>query len=360
MKKLAVQPIVKKRDSKKMNTAPVVEPTPNGESKAHHALPVGVVMLPLSEIEAKNNWNVRSGAWQEAEGGDDEYANDFAALVLSLETEGQDTPVVVRPSSGSKHKYLLVGGFRRYAALKKLADESRTPKNMPGWTHARPVIRAEVRTYNDDQARAYNLRENTCREGIKPADLAWGVHELKRITGQNGVQIASDIGKDQKYVTTLLGICELVPDLAKKWRQSSNPISVMKMDRVARTAKIKGPQEAALLYDSLVDNKQASDGRGTTPRGLSWLVRAQAEANKAGYVVGSLVRIHAIDARKMKVNEETVRSFMTFRQGDEVGPEGATQEQVQTVVDAFRLGVETGQNAVDLVEEAKGVKAKAS
>ncbi len=183
-----------------------------------------VVSLPLSQLHVDRAWNLRSGKWQDDE--DPTDGNGFGALVASIRTSGQDTPVIARANTNEATKaakpYALIVGFRREAAIRLIAKEK---------GEADPTIKVIVRKLDDIEARSLNLRENGPRSEIKPADMAWAINDLLRLQPTLlDKQIAAEIGRSAPYVSHLHRIMSgLDPKVAKAWREASVQVPVTSM-----------------------------------------------------------------------------------------------------------------------------------
>lgn len=96
--------------------------------------------IPLTQIIADaKKWNTRR---------EDSGTEEFKELVASLAAKGQDEPVTIRPKG---EKFELITGFRRYAALMYIAEQSKSKD---------ATINAIVRDLSDAEARLLNRRES--------------------------------------------------------------------------------------------------------------------------------------------------------------------------------------------------------
>lgn len=251
--------------------------------------PDKVLHIPLKDIVADMSWNVRSGDWAASMGADgetdDRKAHDFNDLMRSIETKGQDTPVTVRPKG---KKFELIVGFRRFAALSKIAEKSKDRE---------ATIKAIVKNLSDVEARSENIRENTGREDLEGPDLAFGVFELYKGRSANGaevssVAIANEISMNQSYVAKLLRIMQKGdPKVTKSWREAPVQLSVNEMDRITKLEKDE--QEKAYK-----EATKAKGDTGGTGRGM-WVDAAKRKAASLGALLGKLEREEKIDASNL-------------------------------------------------------------
>jgi transcriptional regulator with XRE-family HTH domain len=191
-----------------------------------------MVSLPLNQIFVDYAWNSRSqhdvmssqsdGVMNVDEGLKE--GNGLAGLCTSILANGQDSPVTVREihdrkllsgnlvSVGYPAKYELICGFRRYTALGFLYDQK---KKVPSLESGH--IWAMIRELTPIDARLLNIRENTDRSNLSPADLTWGVLQLKAqgLTGQN---IAEQLNISMGYVSRLWKVASLPLPILEHWR----------------------------------------------------------------------------------------------------------------------------------------------
>jgi ParB/RepB/Spo0J family partition protein len=243
-------------------------------------------ILPLKEVEPSFD-NVRTGDFTQADSEESERGGQsFAELVESIKTAGQRTPVVVRPKG---KKYQLISGFRRYAALKHIAQASGQKDG---------TIKAIVKQLDDLNATIENVTENS-REDLTGPDLAFGLHriaELQKAAGANVSDraLAALVGKNNSYVSTLLRIVRKAPKVAKLWHESSLQIGVREM---ATIAKIEEPALQMERYKELTAAKTSSgsgDGSGKGPGGKPWIDTAIAKAEAIAAILGTLEREECI------------------------------------------------------------------
>lgn len=246
-----------------------------------------ILDVPLSDIEAPEGWNARSGAWVDDPADPSSDDGGYEGLKASMQKVGRnDEPILLRPMidvpirdhrGKGMPKYLVVEGFRRFRVATELQ-----------W----PTIRAVVEDLTDFEARRRNLAAQTGRIRHKPADLAWGIADLKRLGGPKLTHedIASSIGVSSNYVGTLLRIMtDVDPKVTKAWRASTVRVNVLDLQRLTAL-----PQEKHWVeWETLVLNVQ------TRPSGaskFSGLVRLERQAKELGRTIGALQRLDVVYA----------------------------------------------------------------
>ena len=256
-----------------------------------------VLTVPLASIQIRHDWNARSGNWKD--GSASEEGNDFKSLAASIEAEGQDEPVIVRPnpeiSARGKLPHDLVAGYRRAEAIRFNADKN-GDKN--------PTIRVVVRDLSESQARGLNIRENTARDDLKGPDLAWSIMELLKFGGDDS-SIARQIGKSQPYVSKLHRIMQhAVSAVTKAWRASAVAVTVDDMHKIAMDVP-HDKQEAA--FKKLLEAKKAKKGDKTANKGKNrWIDTACGQAEKVGTLLGNLEREGLINTDDLDFSADTL------------------------------------------------------
>lgn len=249
--------------------------------------------IPLKDIVADFGWNARSGDFKADTGGKDEEHN-FGDLVKSMKMRGQDTPVVVR-SKGKK--FSLTAGFRRYAALMQIAEETKNP-NL--------TIKAVVKEQTDAAARAENIVENTARDDLKGPDLAWAAHQLYVLEKTNGTELtdsalAEMVGKSQPYISKLLRIMKgVTTKVTDAWRASKVAITVNEMASLVNVAKNEQEAEFRRILES---KGGASGGQGAGGGQGAWLESAKKKAAAIGALLGKLEKHEKIDTAGLSFDE---------------------------------------------------------
>lgn len=303
----------------------------------------------LSEVYVDFNWNCRQGRWQDEKPDDKGQplegpngGTGFLGLIASLKAVGQDTACDVRPNTKkTKHPYELVTGFRRYEALRRIAEEG---VNIPGWDSPKnPSVKVSIRNLTEVEARALNGRENIERDNISTADTAFIIADLGAL-GMTDKEIGEKIGKSGGYCSVLHGIMKNTKaDLLKTWRESPvDPLSVA--ERKALAELPKGEQDEA--YKKLVSAKDGKDKRAGGGQG-AWLKTALLQAQAIGTMLGNLERegLISTDSLDFATMIERVKDYSAGLL--RVGKKGATEKQWQTLGKAAQ---DAWQAAIDYVE----------
>ena len=338
-----------------------------------------VVRIPLSAVRVDHKWNARSGGWRElpetatTEESDAEPGElSLSDLAKSILLHGQDTPVFVRKNpKGTKHEFDLIAGFRRFEALELNAKKGEV---VPGWTSAKePTVIAVIKEVTEAQAQALNLRENTERNGLSPADLAFRIAEIralhKKETGAelSKSSVADLLGLSPGYTGRLITVWEAQSDeINEAWRKfkpgvpiekGGDPLSVEKRKTLAKFPKGSVEQKAA--YDDLVKLRVPDD------KPDAWLDSSRKQAIRVGFFLGRLVRDKAVKMEKPSFMQQ-VKTICTSSVGmfSVPGDPGPTQKQWEILADELQNGWIEGGKADPpppeaKVDEAKPVEAKA-
>ncbi len=162
------------------------------------------INIPLSMIIADKKLNSRTVM--------DEDTID--GLAKTIKAEGQMTPVRVEKREDGK--FSLIYGYRRFAAIKKLAADK--PEE---WG----TIRAEVSEPLDVvQRKLANIAENMAREDLTPFDQAVAFLDLNKTHDMTGIKIANSVGKSVSYVNNLMRVIEGIDDsIIRRWEQECQP-----------------------------------------------------------------------------------------------------------------------------------------
>lgn len=127
-------------------------------------------------------------------------APELEELARSIRVNGLLQPLVVRPLPGSKGRYELVAGERRFRAVRVL-----------GWED----VPAVVREVEDEALLVLALVENLQREALNPLDEAEGYRSLADRFGMTQEDIARAVGKERSTVANFLRLLRLPPSVRK-------------------------------------------------------------------------------------------------------------------------------------------------
>jgi ParB/RepB/Spo0J family partition protein len=298
-----------------------------------------IVEIPLKQIDANFSWNARSGDFTADSGGKDEEHN-FEQLVESLKARGQDTPVTVRPKG---RRFELTAGFRRYAALSRLAKENDNPN---------ATIKAVVKSQSDVEARSENIRENTARDDLKGPDLAWALHQLYILQTEAGEKptdssLANEVGKSQPYVSKLmrimLGVSTKITD---QWRASKVAITVNDMASLVGKPKEEQTEE----FKKLLEAKAGTASGAGAHSGNAWLDAAKKKAESLGTLFGRLEKLGKIDTTNLTFDNDLdllmkVNGKANSRQRSQISK--AAQKAYETAIDAEEPSEDESEEAAE-------------
>lgn len=245
--------------------------------------------LSVKEILADDEWNARSGKYDDVDDklNDGETGQGFSAFVNDIKLNGVESPIEVRhntdKSTSRKQPYVLTAGFRRLKAA----------------IHAGyVVIPCVIKDMSEAQARLRNIRENTDRENLKGADLAWGVAELFRVDPtKTETEVAMSLGLSQSYVGKLRHIMQDLPaKMTTAWRNGQVEIPVSRMHRLTAVTPEKLEEE----FKKVVAGNTPAESAAATPNETAagtlapWLLKMGDAAWKLGYEVGVMQQLGAI------------------------------------------------------------------
>lgn len=313
-----------------------------------------IVAIPLSQIDAPKDWNVRRNVFETAAPDEaDATWEDFLKSFQRNSPDGavsiqQDTPVIVRanPRKGAAKPYSLVVGYRRFEAISQISAAQKFPS---------PTINAEIRELSEQEARTLNLRENTARKSLSAQDLAWGIQAIKaHNTNLTQVQIAGIMGVSQPYVNMLLQINQSVPqEIRDAWRDGVKPTetgevrvahaSVREMLAIAK-AKESGNQQA--MFDALNEKKAAKTGGNTDATMRASLL---AKAEQFGDFFGKLQHHDALKVPPTLFKEHLVTMLDGW-------PTKATPEDQKAAIKAAEKAYEQAPAKIAASEDARLAK----
>lgn len=152
---------------------------------------VNVVNIPLDEILVDSDFNCRG------------YFNNFeiSELAEDIRVNGLLQPVIVVPIEHDDHKFKLIAGFRRFAALSSIGRSS-----------APCVIKNGL---SDIQARTINLVENIKRKDL---NILQEAHAIKNLVaaGMTQASMADELGVTTGWLQARLALLKLPEDIQKE------------------------------------------------------------------------------------------------------------------------------------------------
>ena len=344
--------------------------------------------LKLSEIHVDRAWNARSGDWDKDVGtGPDSPDTGFAGTfkdtevnadvqggtIGSIQKRGQDNAVIVRPNPDPKHAvkvpYMLVAGFRRYEAIRRLNEQGIYDKGdkvgIPGLPQG--SIKAIIRQQTEQEAFITNASENTNRKDLRAPDTAYTV---ARIVGSGYTQSATAqaLGITQVYVSRCnLLMTKLPSKVTKAWRANTmidGKTSAPELSIDAVTSLLPAPyakpgtpaDECEARYDALCKAKIGD--KANKKKGAGWIKKSLSKATDVGTMLGTLANPEVgilEDLGKAKDTWGTICDlFCNMKEGaSDAQVEKVVSEAVKSYTEAFKaVPQEEGE------EEVSGVRGK--
>jgi ParB family chromosome partitioning protein len=124
---------------------------------------------------------------------DEEKIDELAA---SISENGVFQPIIVKQFDD---KYIIVSGERRFRACQKLKLTT---------------IPAIVRAYDESKVAEIALIENLQRENLTAMEEAIAYQTIMRELGLTQAELAKKIGKSRSYITNVVGLLSLPPEVA--------------------------------------------------------------------------------------------------------------------------------------------------
>lgn len=142
-----------------------------------------VLEIKLTDIKPGENFRLNS------------KTNDVSSLMQSIDKDGLLNPVTVRRHKKT-NKYVLIAGFRRLAAHKKMGR-----KSIPAFVKNKTKSDALI-----------NLVENIQREDISTFELGRGITALREKHNMSISEVAVRLGLPPLKVKNILDMFEYVPE----------------------------------------------------------------------------------------------------------------------------------------------------
>ena len=166
-------------------------------------------------------------------------------LIASIKAVGLIEPLTVTPD-GESDAYRIITGHRRYRAAKAAGLKE---------------VEVLIRDPEDERTRRQkSVISNVQREDVGPIEMAEALaammDEDERIKSQD--DLAKVIGKDKAWVSGMLRVLSLTPELQKKVGYTQQSLSYDSMIRIAR---VNDPKQQALLVDMLLGGATQGDIR---------------------------------------------------------------------------------------------------
>lgn len=218
------------------------------------------VEIDLGHILIDPKWNIRKPEVMTKEQRQDrDKAID--ALAASIKSQGQITPIIVRPSGKQDKPFILTSGFTRVEALKRLK---------------RKTVVAMIESRDEREALIINGVENLARKDVTPYETARRAEELQKNYKMKGVEIARAFGLSDRYVNNLLNILKSChQDLIDKWAAGLPAATTTNLQGWASLSK--KAQLDAYAIESGEKPLQTDDGekgkKGKTKKGATPMLR---------------------------------------------------------------------------------------
>ena len=189
-------------------------------------------------------------------------------MMVALLTQGQQSPIKVRPSPGNEGKLEVVFGFRRVKAAIAIMDQELFDGVFK--------LRYEVEDLDDKSAFISNLAENKDREGTTPIDNAYNYQRLKTEYGMEQKEIAKVLNVHPSTVSQTLKLLNLTAaeqkqvalfttSGGKKGIATSTAYELAEMDpeeRKEKLAELQGAAGTKRVTRSAVKKSKEDSGKG--------------------------------------------------------------------------------------------------
>lgn len=156
-------------------------------------------------------------------------AGELQRLADDIATNGQLSPVIVRPSPVTPGRYEIAAGESRTRAIRDLL----------GWSE----IRVEVRDMSDDQLEDLMLAENEVRTNLDPIDQAAGFRRRMESRGWSVAECARRVGRPASFIADRLQLLALCDDVADLVRTGQLPIgralSVSRLNHAGQRSAVR-------------------------------------------------------------------------------------------------------------------------
>ncbi len=199
-------------------------------------------------------------------GNDEDAAKELDALKVSIASEGQKIPVLVRPHPTKPDHYQLAYGYRRWAAIKAIMAEADRPETIK--------IRAYVRELSDRQLIEEQSLENGVRENLTWIEQAMWAVQLKS-AGLSHRAMCPILGASEAAISHLFRVTEAVPEdiilaigRAKgvgrpKWTAFAellkDPSSAARVRKIIDTVEFRGADSSSRIAQAIRAASSAAD-----------------------------------------------------------------------------------------------------
>ena len=215
-------------------------------------------------------------------------------LRVSIETQGLLEPVLVRKLSDGKWE--LVGGFRRYLAVKQLKHKD---------------IAAHEIIATDAEVIRIQLIENLQREDMNPYDIAIGIQLMLEAEKIDQKQAAVELGKTEGFISQHLSLLKMTDSVKKAVKNGKLGIAHV---------RILGKLKTEEAVDELVELASGKAGEGAR-------MTTDELANKVKFINDKEEKKEA-----EKVEKQRAKTRAKAESGGEAPPE---EEKKPTLVDLY-------------------------
>ena len=183
----------------------VSEPSDKPSLARRHSSPVisnvGRALTQLTEdsVISLDPDRIDRSPYRDRFGNDEDAAKELEALKVSIASEGQKIPVLVRPHPTKPDHYQLAYGYRRWAAIKAIMAEADRPETIK--------IRAYVRELSDRQLIEEQSIENGVRENLTWIEQAMWAVQLKS-AGLSHRAMCPILGASEAAISHLFRVAE--------------------------------------------------------------------------------------------------------------------------------------------------------
>ncbi|NIY73802.1 plasmid partitioning protein RepB [Marivivens donghaensis] len=155
---------------------------------------IGAVSQSIADLKARSIVQVDPRMIDDAGMKDRLERNDLEDLIRSLQTYGQQVPVLLRPNPNDPERYQVVYGRRRVAAMKLL--------QMP--------VSAMVRVLNDRELVIAQGQENSTRKELSFIERANFARQM-RDAGYERKVICDALNMDKSLISRMLTVADTIP-----------------------------------------------------------------------------------------------------------------------------------------------------
>lgn len=190
---------------------------------AYKAIPLAAIVIdPNSNARSSLDGNRLSKVDADGRTEGDHAASTVEELIRSITLEGQLSPVEVRPIATDR--YALTFGFRRYEALRLMAERGIFPRNAEDEWLKNPAINALVVATSDAGAFLRNITENIARKDLTTHDLARACARLQSAYGLSQDAVGDKLNLSRSHTGNLIRVInKLHPKIAEQWAKE-NPV----------------------------------------------------------------------------------------------------------------------------------------